>query len=170
MGTAVTLVLRACATSRLGKWPAYALEPVACLCCWALLLGLSSICPPVAHWDPPRTCPTRVVLCQNEWSMAFRKCFSTSTTAWTLSVCKPIKSAKVHGIVTSLSPMKGHKYFEGCIADNTTSMRLVGFAATQQKELATQRTTRTSQSCWRIAPSRSRVSANRWKLCCLVQQ
>ena len=54
------------------------------------------------------------------------------------SVCKPTKSAKVHGIVTSLSPMKGDKYFDGCIADNTTSMRLVGFAATQQKELATQ--------------------------------
>ena len=26
------------------------------------------------------------------------------------SVCKPTKSVKVHGIITSLSPMKGNKY------------------------------------------------------------
>ncbi len=36
------------------------------------------------------------------------------------------------------APMKDGKYFVGSIADGTSSMRLVGFNATQQRELAAQ--------------------------------
>ncbi len=54
------------------------------------------------------------------------------------SATKQTKSAKVHGLLTSLSPKKDGKYFVGSIADGTTSMRLVGFNAMQQRELAAQ--------------------------------
>ncbi len=47
------------------------------------------------------------------------------------------KAAKIHGVLTSLSPMRTGKYFDGQIADDTTSMRLVGFDTAQQRELAT---------------------------------
>ncbi len=44
----------------------------------------------------------------------------------------------MHGLLTSLSPMKDGKYFVGSIADSTSSIRLVGFSATQQREIAAQ--------------------------------
>lgn len=53
----------------------------------------------------------------------------------------PSKSAKVLGLLTSLSPMQAGKYFDGHISDDTTSMRLVGFDTVQQKELATRQET-----------------------------
>ncbi len=50
---------------------------------------------------------------------------------------KTTKAAKIHGVLTSLSPMKASNYFEGRIADNTKSMRLVGFDTVKQRDLAT---------------------------------
>ncbi len=37
------------------------------------------------------------------------------------SADRPSKAAKVHGILTSLSPMRAGKYFEGHISDDTTT-------------------------------------------------
>ncbi len=51
------------------------------------------------------------------------------------SADRPSKAAKLHGVQTNLSPMRSGKY--GPIADDTTSMRLVGFDTAQQRELAT---------------------------------
>ncbi|SMN02645.1 hypothetical protein SPONN_1545 [uncultured Candidatus Thioglobus sp.] len=54
------------------------------------------------------------------------------------SLSSPMKSAKIHGIVTTLSPMKsGPKmsYFEGKLADDKASIRLVGFNKAQHHEL-----------------------------------
>lgn len=48
----------------------------------------------------------------------------------------PSTAAKLHNGLTELSPMKDRKYFEGRIADNQTSMCLVGFDALQQQEFA----------------------------------
>ena len=47
----------------------------------------------------------------------------------------PCKLAKVHGVLTDLSPMKKN-YFEGRLGDSTKSMRNVGFSATKQEALA----------------------------------
>lgn len=70
-------------------------------------------------------------------TMAFRKWlvdeYKSLESAYTSA-----KSGKLHGLLTSLSPMKGNKYLKGYIADSTASMRLVGFNAIQQKELTTQ--------------------------------
>lgn len=56
------------------------------------------------------------------------------------SVESPTKAAKLHGVVTSLSPMKSSSgktaYFEGHLTDETTSLRMVGFNTLQQKEIA----------------------------------
>ena len=66
--------------------------------------------------------------------MASRKCFDTLASASSLN-----KAAKLHGILTELSPMKSGKYFEGRIADDQTSMRFVGFDQQQQQEFAAYR-------------------------------
>lgn len=47
----------------------------------------------------------------------------------------PSKSARVHGIVTQLSPMKSGKYFDGKLSDDTSSVRIVGFDKKKQREL-----------------------------------
>jgi hypothetical protein len=47
----------------------------------------------------------------------------------------PRKFAKVHGVITELSSMNG-KYFEWRLADEETSVRIVGFDTIQQRELA----------------------------------
>ena len=52
------------------------------------------------------------------------------------SADSPCKAAKIHGMLTNLSPMRSGKYFEGHISDDTTSLRLVGFDTAQQRELA----------------------------------
>lgn len=55
------------------------------------------------------------------------------------SIASPTKSAKVHGLVTKLSPMKtggGKPYFEGRLADDTTSLRVVGFSEEMQQQMA----------------------------------
>ena len=52
------------------------------------------------------------------------------------SVEQPIPSASLHGIVTSLSPLKkGVKsaYFDGTVSDGTSKLRVVGFSTKQQK-------------------------------------
>ena len=51
------------------------------------------------------------------------------------SVEQPIPSASLHGVVTSLSPLKGAKsaYFDGTVSDGTSKLRLVGFSTKQQK-------------------------------------
>ena len=57
-----------------------------------------------------------------------------------LSSCDPCDDAHLHGIVTSLSPMKKSKsncsYFEGVIADSKGSMRVFGFDSTVHRRLA----------------------------------
>lgn len=47
----------------------------------------------------------------------------------------PCKSAKVQGVVLQLSPMKG-KYFDGRLADDNASIRIVGFDSRKQQELS----------------------------------
>lgn len=50
----------------------------------------------------------------------------------------PTKLAKAHGILTDLTQMdNGEKHFEGRIADDQRSMRVVGFEKRQQQQLAT---------------------------------
>ena len=51
------------------------------------------------------------------------------------AVDSPRIFVEVHGVITELSSMNG-KYFEGRLADDETSVRIVGFDTTQQKELA----------------------------------
>ena len=54
------------------------------------------------------------------------------------SIDKPVSSAKIHCIVTSLSPVtKGCKsvYFDGTVSDGASNMRLVGFNSKQQKQM-----------------------------------
>ena len=54
-------------------------------------------------------------------------------------VDKEIGSANVHGIVTSLSPIKkskkGNMYYHGQMCDGKQSMQFVGFASNHQKIL-----------------------------------
>ena len=54
-------------------------------------------------------------------------------------IAQPCKSAKIHGILADVSPMKTgkSKYFTGTIADANTSLRFVGFDTTQQRNLDT---------------------------------
>ena len=47
----------------------------------------------------------------------------------------PCKSARVEGVLLQLSPMKG-KYFDGRLADDKATIRLVGFDSAKQKELS----------------------------------
>ena len=50
------------------------------------------------------------------------------------------KSAKIHGVVTELTQMDSQsKYFEGRIADEKTTMRVVGFEKRQRDQLAVQK-------------------------------
>lgn len=53
-----------------------------------------------------------------------------------LSFCSPTKAAKVEGVLTVLSPMKRVTFFDGRLADDSSSIRLVGFNAKKQEELA----------------------------------
>ena len=49
----------------------------------------------------------------------------------------PQKFAKLHGVITELSDMtEADKYFEGRLADNKASVRIVGFNRQQQKRLS----------------------------------
>ena len=52
-----------------------------------------------------------------------------------LMLAKPSKSARVEGMLTQLSPMKQGRFFDGCLADDKTSLRLVGFDAKKLEEL-----------------------------------
>ena len=55
------------------------------------------------------------------------------------SVNKPTKTAKLHGVICNLSPMKAGKYFEGELARrDTAAMRIVGFNTKLQQELSEQ--------------------------------
>ena len=58
-----------------------------------------------------------------------------------LDVASPTKCARVHGLITKLSPMKSsagkNGYFEGQLADESTSIRLVEFDISQQHQMAT---------------------------------
>ena len=57
-----------------------------------------------------------------------------------LDVASPIKAAKLHGVVTDVSPMKCGKgkssYFHGQLADGTSAVRVIGFDQEQQKKMA----------------------------------
>ena len=49
---------------------------------------------------------------------------------------KPLKNASVHGIVTSLSPIKKGRtcsYFDGTLTDSSDKIRFVGFGGSQQR-------------------------------------
>ena len=52
-------------------------------------------------------------------------------------VTTPTKAAKLHGVLTDISPMKQGKYFEGRIADTQASLCLVGFDPSIQQQLLT---------------------------------
>ena len=51
------------------------------------------------------------------------------------AVDKPVSSANIHGIVTSLSPIKKGRtrnYFDGTVSDSTSKLRMVGFNVKQR--------------------------------------
>jgi len=53
-------------------------------------------------------------------------------------VAKPLGSANVRGVISSLSPIKkGRKsnYFEGTVSDGKSKLHLVGFSQAQQKQM-----------------------------------
>ena len=53
-------------------------------------------------------------------------------------VDSPATNTTIHGAITALSPVKEGRnslFFDGRLADNTSTMRIVGFAAAQQKKL-----------------------------------
>lgn len=47
------------------------------------------------------------------------------------TMSSPCKSAKLQGVITQLSPMKG-KFFDGRLTDERASIRIVGFDAMQE--------------------------------------
>ena len=56
-------------------------------------------------------------------------------------IASPKKRAKLHGVITNLSPMKSsasgkNSYFEGHLADETSSLRVVGFDILKQQKLS----------------------------------
>lgn len=54
------------------------------------------------------------------------------------AVDKPHASANVHGVISSLSPIKkGRKseYFDGIVSNGKSKLRLVGFSPAQQQEM-----------------------------------
>lgn len=55
-----------------------------------------------------------------------------------LEATSPTKKAKIHGVVTSISPMQSGKsdYFEGQLSDETSTVRMVRFKAAQQAQLS----------------------------------
>ena len=70
-------------------------------------------------------------------SMAKKRCFEDFVGVSEIQVCK---SAKIQGVVTSLSPIKSNKagttkYFEGEISDGKSCRRLVGFDAKLHSKL-----------------------------------
>ena len=56
------------------------------------------------------------------------------------SVEEPADSASVHGVVTSLSPIKssksGSRYFDGALSDGKDTMKLVGFKVSQHAKIS----------------------------------
>ena len=50
-------------------------------------------------------------------------------------VDSPATNTTIHGAITATPGTKGRIFFDGMLADDTSTMRLVGFAATQQKKL-----------------------------------
>ena len=66
--------------------------------------------------------------------MSSQKCLSQEFQALE-DANTPTKAAKVHGVLTHISPMKG-KYYEAYISDETTSKQLVGFHKEQRDQLA----------------------------------
>ena len=51
------------------------------------------------------------------------------------AVDKPVSSANIHGMITSLSPVKKGRmrnYFDGTVSDGTSKLRMVGFNVKQQ--------------------------------------
>ena len=52
---------------------------------------------------------------------------------------KPLKNASVHGLVTSLSPIKKGRtcsYFDGTLTDGSDKIRFVGFGGSQQRKMS----------------------------------
>ena len=50
----------------------------------------------------------------------------------------PTTNTTIHGAITALSPVKKGRnciFFDGSLEDDTSTMRLVGFAAAQQKNM-----------------------------------
>ena len=51
-------------------------------------------------------------------------------------ICNPTANAKVTGVITSLSPIKGNiPYFDGEISDGKASIRLFGFDSSVKMKL-----------------------------------
>ena len=51
------------------------------------------------------------------------------------SVSEPTERAKLHGVVSKLSPMKDKGFFDAIIGDNTGTLRLVGFTRERRNNL-----------------------------------
>ena len=54
------------------------------------------------------------------------------------SIDKPISNANIHGVITSLSPVKKGRhrnYFDATLNDGTAKLRLVGFNSKQQSTM-----------------------------------
>ena len=66
------------------------------------------------------------------------RCRSKSDEVDFFEVTEEIHTAKVHGVVSSLSPMKKGRqcsFFDGTLCDGRNSMRFVGFSSQLQDEL-----------------------------------
>ena len=48
------------------------------------------------------------------------------------SLDEPLSTACVHGVISTLSPIKKSNYFDGSVSDGKSNIRLVGFNPSQQ--------------------------------------
>ena len=72
-------------------------------------------------------------------------------------VSKPSPNAKIHGIITCISPMKKSKtcdFFDGEISDGKSSIRLFGFDSSVRKQLFLNRQSPVSISNCEVKNSR----------------
>ena len=82
-----------------------------------------------------------------------------------LVISTPQKFAELHGVITELSDMtETYKYFEGRLADNKASVRIVGFNHKQEKRLSLYRWNPRNQWNSTTALSRNSYTEMIWKL------
>ena len=78
--------------------------------------------------------PTDLYLHTDSSVMSSQKCLSQEFDSLK-DATTPTKAAKIHGILSNVSPMKG-EFYEASITDANSSKRLVGFHKDQRDKLA----------------------------------